>query len=33
VPFADLPTWSGKKGPKTTGVKGKKFYNVTPFVG
>ena len=34
VPFVDLPTWTGKKGPKTTTEKGKKkFYNVTPFVG
>ena len=34
VRFSDLPTWVGKKGPKTTTDKGKKkFYNVTPFVG
>jgi mRNA-decapping enzyme subunit 2 len=29
VPFVDLPTWTGKKGPKTTTEKGKKkFYKV-----
>ncbi|ORX34807.1 hypothetical protein BD324DRAFT_604335 [Kockovaella imperatae] len=34
VPFVDLPTWTNKRGPKTTNEKGKKrFYNVTPFVG
>lgn len=34
VKLTDLPTWTGRRGPKATGGKGqKKFYNVTPFVG
>ncbi|ORY20476.1 Dcp2, box A domain-domain-containing protein [Naematelia encephala] len=32
VRLVDLPTWTGKKGGKTA-TKGKRFYNVTPFVG
>lgn len=33
VRLTDLPTWTGKKPKKVAGVKEKKFYNVTPFVG
>ncbi|RXK34654.1 hypothetical protein M231_08089 [Tremella mesenterica] len=34
VKLVDLPTWTGRRGPKTTDRRGqKKFYNVTPFVG